>query len=244
MGDASVNETIVRELQRLSRQVERLQVVTHTSPSFRFLHSSAHDPDFIQEVVKYYGNNRCCCLTGIFDLGDGLQVFDRVYASHIIQTSDPGLLLEINHAHPDKEFLTPQSPRNAILLQKKWEILFDLRCWCLFPADLLSQTPNFKVYVFATTAGMSFLQASIRKPLPLQKWIEELRNFDQKTIIFPENQAPSFRALSAHALQTVQFAHAMRWIDSAEDYAAFADLSRLHSTSVSLDDAIDNEVHI
>ena len=244
-GDVS-NETVVRELQRLSRQMESLQAA-HTLPLFRFLPSSAHDPDFCQEVIKYYGNGRCCCLTGTLDLVTGLPLYDRVHASHIIQTSDPGQLLEINNAHPDKEFLTPQSPRNAILLQKKWEILFDLRCWCLFPVDLFSQTPNFKVHVFATSkAETSFLQASAKKPLPLMEWIEELQKFNGKVINFSENRAPSFRTLSVHALQTVRFAQAMRWIghDSAENYAAFADLSRLHSTPVSIDDAIDDEAQI
>jgi hypothetical protein len=234
MGGAGSQEYIVQELQKLSRQMERLHMTTHSQ--FSFLPSSTHDEQFIQNVVTFYGNKRCCCLTGALDPGHGggLPEYDRVHASHIIRTSDPGLLLAMNQAYRDREFLTSESPRNAILLQKRWEVLFDLHCWCLLPESPLSTTPNFKVHVFASTDGpeqMTFLQASVKKPYPLHDWISCLQSYHGKSITFAQDHAPSFRALSAHALQTVQFANAMRWnVDDAADvFRPFADLSGLHS---------------
>jgi hypothetical protein len=217
-----------------------LQLSTVSQVSF--LPSSSHDPQFISCVATFYGGARKCCLTGVVDPGQGgqFEFNDRVIAAHIIRTAEPMLLLQINATHPNREFLTFQSPREAILLQKKWEILFDLHCWCLLPENPLSRDPVFTVHVFASAqtdtdkVKLSFL-TSKKPPYPLEDWIQELTVYHGKQVTFDPNSKPSFRALSAHALQTVQFATVMRWIDDAQAAAfqIYGELSPIHSPPVS-----------
>lgn len=224
-------------IQRILRQMERLELAIVSPVSF--LPSSSHDPNFVTCVADFYGGRKCC-LTGVEDTGPGggLEQWNQVIAAHIIRTSEPALLLRVNESHPDKEFLTFQSPRDAILLQKKWEVLFDLHCWCLFPSNALSSDPVFKVLVVADandTAKLSLLQTSRNKAYPLDLWINQLAAYEGKTVSFSGSKTPSFRALSVHARQTVIFAKAMRWIDDAQEAAlqVFGELSPAHSLPVS-----------
>jgi len=226
-------ERFAEQQRELSQMISKMKL---QSRHITFLPSSAHDSQYNTTVLQFYGNGRRCCLTGFEDPGQGggLPTHDRVVAAHIIPTAAPDLLLQINSAHVTKEFLNFSSPKDAILMQKKWEVLFDRHCWCLFPDKGLESAPNFRVHVFATTdaAQLSFIASSSGRTLDeITEWVTKLQDYKDSVVRFDEGRAPSFRALSAHGMITVETALAMRWIDSdtASKYAIFAELSPSHS---------------
>jgi len=215
---------ILRQLSQLNVQNSRIH----------FPQSSQHDSGYNDVVCAFYGNGRVCCLSGFKDpgVGGGTVNILRVVAAHIIPTSCHEMLAEINR-DKSKEFLNFTSPREAILLQKKWEVLFDRYCWCLVPAIPLEHSAKFKVCVFATAEKpqLEFIYSSINKSLAtredLEVWVSELGEFDGKIIEFAEGKVPSHRALSVHRNTAVTLAEQLGWINeyTAEQYRVLQDLS-------------------
>jgi hypothetical protein len=130
-----------------------------------YIPSSIHSADYIHTVIQFYGE-RICCLTGYKDLGnpeeqgyskgktkakktdaEKLEHTKFVNAAHLIRTSEVQAYINVNVCNLQKEKLSPKSPRAAILLTKKFEVLLDLYLWTLIPVDPMSSAPHFLVCV-------------------------------------------------------------------------------------------------
>jgi HNH endonuclease len=222
--------------ERLSHAISRLE--RRTSSNVLGCLSSPRDPKLLEKVVQFYQGRRCC-LSGVLDSGPGggLDTTDHVIAAHIIPMTQLGAIRGIN-ASAGRQKLTANDPKDVLLLQKKWEILFDHHCWCLVPKNPMSSTPpEFCVKVFApkdideadlslmteahsTAAGSDAVTAD-----SLRTWIRELHAHADKIVSFQPNAVPSYRALSWHAQITVDNAVAFRWIESDDAFVPYADLS-------------------
>lgn len=219
--------------------------------------SSIHDPQYIHDVVQFYGK-RICCLTGHEDKGkpeeqgnskgkmktkktdaEKLAETEYVNAAHLIRTSEPQVYIDVNMANPQREELNPKSPRAAILLTKKFEVLLDMYLWTLIPADPTSSKPHYLVHVlFKKDASWNVLRTCIPN-LYLQsidEWLDQLQGFQGKEIQFEETKCPSFRAVSHHAQVAVNMAKDNGWIDLDQAVAlkSFHALSPLHSPAASI----------
>lgn len=224
----------------LSHAIGRLE--RRTSSNVLGCLSSPRDPQLLDKVVRFYQGRRCI-LSGVLDPGSGggLDYAHHVIAAHIIPMSQLGVIREINGS-VGRQKLTANDPKDVLLLQKKWEILFDHHCWCLVPNNPLSSTPpEFRVKVFVPKdiddADLSLMTEALASAGgsnavttdSLRTWIHELHAYEDTIISFQPNAVPSYRALSWHAQITVDNATAFRWIESGDAFSPFADLSPLLS---------------
>jgi hypothetical protein len=259
--------TNVSQLSQLSQRVEDLdQKVTlrldyidrSLSRPKVYVPSSIHDPKYIHAVVEFYGK-RMCCLTGQEDLGkpeeqgyskgkakakktdaEKLAEMGYVNAAHLIRTSELQAYIDVNSANPQKEELNPKSPRAAILLTKKFEVLLDMYLWTFIPVNSMSSKPHYVVRVlFKKDAAWNVLRTSIHEFYLnlIDGWLEELLSFQGREIQFEETKCPSFRAVSHHAEVAVSRAKDNGWIDfnQAAALKSFSALSPLHSPTASQD---------
>ena len=243
-------EQLVRQGEQLARQggqLEFLKLQAHKAASFRLLPSSAHSSKFSNAVKKYYcgtgqNSSKVCCLSGKTH-ASGAAPFENVIAAHIIATADTELLTLVNEGADVNHFLYPHMPQSAILLQKKYEVLFDRLLWCFLPKNPLEQDVSggvvLRVHVFVKVRSdneLQFLQGLVGKDKRkhLGTWIAELQGYNHKDVAFGAGKVPSLRALSAHAVKTITFALSNRWLDyvEASNYNAYADLSPSCSVQV------------
>lgn len=241
-----LDQKVTRRLDYIDSSLSRPKVYTP---------SSIHDPDYIHAVVEFYGK-RICCLTGCADSGnpeeqgysknkakakktDAEKQAEMLYvnAAHLIRTCELDAYIKANSTN-QKEELTSQSPRAAILLTKKFEVLLDMYLWTLIPADPKSSKPHYVVHVlFKRNAAWNVLRTSVNEFYLkfIDGWLEELQTFHEQKIEFEETKCPSFRAVSHHAEVAVSKAKDNGWInfDQAAALKSFSALSPLHSPAAS-----------
>jgi len=139
-----------QSLNGISNKIDRMQAAK--SIKYALLPSSKHSKDFNETVVNYYGGKRKCCVSGKEDPGNqNLAMEERVTAAHLISSKNRDAYLELNKGKGKREFLTEFSPRSCVLMQRKWEILFDCFAWCFVPADPMSDAPIYNICVLVDT---------------------------------------------------------------------------------------------
>jgi hypothetical protein len=222
-----------------------------------YVPSSIHDPQYIHDVVTFYGK-QICCLTGHEDKGkpeeqgyskgktktkktdaEKLAETGYVNAAHLIRTSEPQVYIDVNIAYPGREELNPKSPRAAILLTKTFEVLLDMYLWTLIPADPMLSKPHYVVRIlFKKDAAWNVLWTCIHDVYLqwIDGWLDELQGFQGREIRFEETKCPSFRAVSHHAQVAVSRAKDNGWIDFHQAVAlkSFSAFSPLHSPAASI----------
>jgi hypothetical protein len=204
--------------------------------------SSPRNEEYLDILLSFNGqsrDNRTCCLSRFNDRGTGNTKPDQVMAAHIIPHAFPDAMREINRTENRKK-LSHSDPKDGILLQRKWEILFDRHCWCLRPANLLSSSPpKFLVHVLVPRTvddvDLSLMAESNDKGITvasLRSWVEEIQQFDGSTVEFAPDAAPSYRALAWHAQRTYDNATKFMWIEQDNNFADFSALSPMLSPRV------------
>ena len=267
-----MSELLQRQEDRDEKMMRRLDYIESSlSRPIIKIPTSIHDADYIQAAVGFYGARKCCLTERIDPKNPGEEGCSQgmakgkktdeekladtlnVNAAHLIGRTEVNMYIKVNKENPKKKALTPKSPRAAILLTKKFEVLLDMYLWTLIPADPASSAPRYVVHVFAKKdAAWDVLRTTLNSFYlkHVNKWLEEIHALHGKEICFEETKCPSFRAVSHHAEQAVRHAKDNGWIELEQALAlkSFSALSPLHSpaasstfqNSVSLQDDVDD----
>jgi hypothetical protein len=227
---------VIQQLNQIDRRLHRMETARLIMNLRHSSASSAHSPEFLQQVVDYYGKGRICFLSQTFDPGNqNLGAFEQVMAAHILPASQVELYWPLNN--DGMRYLAADKPYSCILLQRKFEKLLDKLAWCLIPLRPLDNPleVTVKVLIRPDMADQySSFKCSMQgkdkpgkdKP-PVDHWIEELMEYNGKTIQFQPGKTPSFRALAEHARHAFLFARSAGWIseEDLENFEVFGDLS-------------------
>lgn len=224
-------DQVIVHLGQINRRLDRIEKSRQGVNLRHASASSAHSPELLQDVVNFYGSGRICLLSGTFDPGNqNVGEFDQVMAAHILPASQEDLYWPLNN--DGMRYLAADKPYSCILLQRKFEKLFDKHAWCLIPLRPLENPLEVTVKVLIKSdmpdQYSSFKRSMNNKCKPhVDEWVTELMGYDGNTIEFQPGKTPSFRALAEHARLAFLFARSAGWIsqDDLESFEIFGDLS-------------------
>jgi hypothetical protein len=233
---------VFKNLNGISNKIDRMQMAK--SIKYALLPSSGHSKGFNETVVNYYGVRRKCCVSGEEDPGNqNLPKEERVIAAHLISSKNKDAYLELNKGRGKREFLTEFSPRSCVLMQRKWEILFDRFAWCFVPANPMSDAPIYKICVLVDMSKQDGTFEYWKNLIPadflpqLDSCIATLLEFQEsgKEITFTKDCCPSFRAMSRHLLEAMDFAESLGWVGSDDvlNFVQLSEFSPMHSSPAS-----------